>query len=70
LTCAVGKVVGIVQSLDISHHLLIGEGLGPVLLGDLDVAFARHEVPNIDRGNLETFDRVGGRYGVRGEELS
>ena len=65
---AVGEVLNIVQGLDVGHHPLVGEGFLPVLLGDLDLALALHEVFDVDGGDLEALDGVGGGHGICGEE--
>ncbi len=58
------------EGLDVRHHPLVGEGLLTVLLRDLDIALALHQVLDVDRGHLEALDGVRGRYGIGGQELS
>jgi len=50
LPLRVGEVRGVMQRLDVGHHVLVGgDRLGQVLLRHVDVVLALHEVGDVDR---------------------
>nr|WP_322767090.1 hypothetical protein [Frankia sp. Cr1] len=57
------------ERLDIRHHPLIGEGLLAVLLRDLDISLAIHQILDVDRGYLEALDGVRGCDCIGDQEL-
>jgi len=57
-TFAVFEVGDVVQRLHVGHHALVGEGLLAVLVGDVDVPLAVHQVLDVLRADAEALDGV------------